>query len=76
MTITKSCIHPRDILSQGEVNGRWVVEAKADPVFHPAGTLVCNPAPLGEDISLTFTAPNGKVYYDIERESQWTPRES
>jgi len=64
---TKSAIYWRDILSEGEINGRWVVEAKD-------GTLVADAAPLDEDQSNTFTALNGKRYWDTTNHSQWTPR--
>jgi hypothetical protein len=72
---TKSSIHWPDILAEGEVNGRWVVEVKANPRgFYPAGTLVADPAPVGTDESETFTALNGKRYWDTPANSQWTPR--
>ena len=64
---TKSGIWWRDIRSEGEINGRWVVEAKD-------GTLVADPAPLDEDEGNTFTALNGKCYWDVPRHSQWTPK--
>lgn len=67
MDKTKSTIYWRDINSQDEINGRWVVEAKD-------GTLVADSAPDGTDESLTFTAPNGKRYWDTTSHSQWTPR--
>ena len=63
---TKSGIYWRDILSEGEINGRWVVETKD-------GTLVADAA-HNEPDDLTFTAPNGKRYWDIFGHSQWTPR--
>jgi len=65
--ITKSAISWRDIKSEGEINGRWVIEAQD-------GTLVADSAPVGADESLTFTAPNGKRYWDTTTHSQWTPR--
>jgi len=64
---TKSAIYWRDIKSEGEINGRWVIEARD-------GTLVADHAPVGADESLTFTAPNGKRYWDVAEHSQWTPR--
>jgi len=64
----KSAIYWRDIRSEGEVNGRWVVEAKD-------GTLVADLAPLGEDCGNTFTALNGKRYWDTLNHSFWTPKE-
>lgn len=64
---TKSAIYWRDIKSQGEINGRWVVETSE-------GTLVADHAPVGTDDSDTFTAPNGKRYWDTANQSQWTPR--
>ena len=64
---TKSGIYWRDIRSEGEINGRWIVEAKD-------GTLVADPAPLDEDQGNTFTALNGKCYWDTTDHSQWTPR--
>ena len=67
MDKTKSTIYWRDINSQDEINGCWVVEAKD-------GTLVADSAPDGTDESLTFTAPNGKRYWDTTSHSQWTPR--
>ena len=70
--MNKSRIMTHSIKAQGEVNGRWVFEVLADE-FHPAGTLVCEPAP-GEPDDLTFTAPNGKRYWDTEEGSRWTPR--
>ena len=72
---TKSNIYWRDVLAEGEINGRWVVEHKACPHgFYPAGTLVADPAPIGVDESVTFTASNGKRYWDSLAHSQWTPR--
>ena len=71
----KSRIYWRDIIAQGEVNGRWAIEVRASPKWlYPAGTLVCEPAPLDEDQGNTFTAPNGKCYWDTANHSQWTPR--
>ena len=67
MNTTKSTIYWRDVKSQGEINGRWVIEAID-------GTLVADHAPVGTDESLTFTAPNGKRYWDTTTHSQWTPR--
>jgi DNA-binding beta-propeller fold protein YncE len=67
MSKTKSAIYWRDIKSEGEINGRWVIEAQN-------GTLIADPAPVGTDDSLTFTAPNGKRYWDTTTDSQWTPR--
>ena len=67
MKTTKSTIYWRDIKSQGEINGRWAIEARD-------GTLVADHAPVGTDESLTFTAPNGKRYWDTTTHSQWTPR--
>ena len=64
---TKSSIYWRDIKSQDEINGRWVVETSE-------GTLVADPAPIHSDDSDTFTAPNGKRYWDTTDQSQWTPR--
>jgi len=64
---TKSAIYWRDIKSQGEINGRWVVETSE-------GTLVADHAPVDSDDSDTFTAPNGKRYWDTANQSQWTPR--
>jgi len=69
----KSRIYWRDITAQGEVNGRWVIEVREGPPFYPAGTLVCEPA-HDEPDDLTFTAPNGKRYWDTADNSQWTPR--
>lgn len=75
MHITRSTINTKQIASQGRVNGRWVVEAHACPDgFHPAGTLVCDPAP-GEPDDLTFTALDGERYWDTPAGSQWTPRD-
>lgn len=72
--VTRSAIWHRLRRHEGEVNGRWVVEADADPhMGRPAGTLVCDPAP-GESDDLTFTAPNGKRYWDIPTGCRWTPR--
>lgn len=71
---TKSQISLRDIRQQGEINGRWVVEANASE-FHPAGTMVCEPAPEGTTDDLCFTAPNGKRYMDVPSGCRWTPRE-
>ena len=64
---TKSSINWRDIKSQAEINGRWVVETSD-------GTLVADHAPTGAEDSDTFTAPNGKRYWDTTDHSQWTPR--
>jgi len=64
---TKSSIYWRDIRAQGEVNGRWAIEART-------GTLVADPAPVGADDSDTFTAPNGKRYWDTAANSFWTTR--
>jgi hypothetical protein len=64
---TKSGIYWRDIKSQDEINGRWVIETRE-------GTLVADHAPVGTEESLTFTAPNGKRYWDTTNQSQWTPR--
>lgn len=61
----KSEIYWRDILWQGEVNGRWAIGTSQ-------GTLVADSAPNEAD-DLTFTAPNGKRYWDIADRSQWTP---
>jgi hypothetical protein len=69
----KSRIYWRDITAQGEVNGRWVIEVREGLPFYPAGTLVCEPA-HNEPDDLTFTAPNGKRYWDTSGHSQWTPR--
>ena len=65
---TKSSIHWRDIRSEGEINGRWAIEARD-------GTLVADPAPLGIDEGETFTAPNGKRYWDTTANSFWTTKE-
>lgn len=74
MTITASHIHPNQRRAEGEVNGRWVIEASACPYgLHPAGTLVADPAP-GEPLDLTFTAANGQRYWDTQHGSRWTPR--
>ena len=62
----KSEIYWRDITAQGEVNGRWVIETSL-------GTLVCDSA-ANESDDQTFTAPNGKRYWDSTNHSQWTPR--
>jgi hypothetical protein len=62
----KSQIHWREITAQGEVNGRWAIETRS-------GTLVCDPAPNEPD-DVTFTAPNGKRYWDSTSHSQWTTR--
>ena len=71
---TASSIHPRQRRHEGEVNGRWVIEADACPFgTHPAGTLVCDPSNEGDD--LTFTAKNFKRYGDTATTSCWTPRE-
>ena len=67
MNTTKSTIYWRDIKSQGEINGRWVIETSE-------GTLVADHAPVDSDDSDTFTAPNGKRYWDTANQSQWTPR--
>lgn len=64
---TKSAIYWRDIRSQGEINGRWVIEARD-------GTLLAEAAPLGADEAETFTAPNGKRYWDTAQNSFWTPK--
>lgn len=72
MNITASCIHHSKRRHQGCVNGRWVIEADAD-FDHPAGTLVADPAP-GEPDDMTFTAKDGKRYWDIPSRTQWTPR--
>ena len=63
----KSQIHWRDIKCQWEFKGHWVVKTQD-------GTLVADPAPTDADESLTFTAPNGKRYWDSTNYSQWTPR--
>lgn len=65
MENTKSSIHHSDIKSQGEINGRWIIEC----LF---GTLVCDPSIDSDD--LTFTAPNGKRYSDTVSGSYFTPR--
>ena len=65
---TKSSIYWRDIRSQGEINGRWVVEAID-------GTLVADSAPLDADEGETFTALNGKIYWDNKANSFWTTKE-
>jgi hypothetical protein len=67
MRQVKSGIYWRDIKTQGEINGRWVIETQD-------GTLVADHAPVGADESLTFTAPNGKRYWDVAEHSQWTSR--
>jgi len=72
MEVMRSAIHTNDRASEGVVNGRWVTEARAG-LHGPAGTLVCDPAP-GEPDDLTFTAPNGKRYWDVPSGVQWTPR--
>lgn len=64
---TKSKILWRDIISENEINGQWVVKTKK-------GTLVADPAPLNEDEGNTFTALNGKRYWDVPNYSQWTPK--
>lgn len=72
--LSKSSVWHRLIRHQGEVNGRWVLEVDADPESGaPAGTLVCDPAPDEPD-DVTFTAPNGKRYWDTEYGTRWTPR--
>jgi hypothetical protein len=73
MIVTRSSISKPCILSEGEVNGRWVLEVRSE-FNHPAGTLVCDPAPLGEDWENTFTAPNGKRYWDLVAHSRFTER--
>jgi hypothetical protein len=65
--MNRSQIYWREITAQGEVNGRWAVETHT-------GTLVCDPAP-GQPDDLTFTAPNGKRYWDTPDGSRWTPRD-
>ena len=65
---TRSGIYWRDIRSQSEINGRWCIEAQD-------GTLVADAAPMGADESDTFTAPNGKRYWDNTANSFWTPKE-
>ena len=64
---TKSAIYWQDIRSEGEVNGRWAVEARD-------GTLVADPAPPNADEGETFTALNGKTYWDNTANSFWTPK--
>lgn len=63
----KSEIYWRDILWEGEVNGRWAVSTAK-------GLLVADAADNALD-DVTFTAKNGKRYFDIEAHSQWTPYE-
>jgi len=70
--LIRSAVWTRNRISEGEVNGRWVVEVKGTHE-HPAGTLVCDPAE-GEPDDLTFTAPNGKRYWDVPQGVRWTPR--
>ena len=71
--ITASRIHPKNRRFEGEVNGRWVIDVSACPYgLHPAGTLVADAAP-DEPLDLTFTAANGKRYWDTEQGTKWTP---
>lgn len=72
--LTRSAVFSNDRVSEGEVNGRWVVEVKAAEGLYPAGTLVCDAAG-GQPDDFTFTAPNGKRYWDIPQGVRWTPRE-
>lgn len=72
---SKSYIFWRDIVAEGEVNGRWVVEHRADDVLYPAGTVVSEPAGPDDTDDMTFTAKNGKRYMDCPSGTQWTPRE-
>lgn len=70
-----SAISPRQRNSEGEVNGRWVIEVAPCPFgLHGAGTIVADPAEPGADQSVTFTASNGKVYWDTAERTRWTPR--
>jgi hypothetical protein len=84
--ISFSNINTHDVVHQGEVNGRWVMEIREWPGIYPAGTLVCDPADpddpwiaeADDDAqydSATFTAPNGKRYYSVASHNQFTPRE-
>jgi len=71
--ITRSKIDPRSIRWQQEFGGCWVtlVAACVAPYGgHPAGTLTSLPAPGGTD-DMTFTAPNGKRYWDTPEGSRW-----
>jgi hypothetical protein len=70
----KSYILWRDIIVEGEVNGRWVVVHKADSMLYPAGTMVCEPAGPDDTDDMTFTANNGKRYMDVPSGSRWRPR--
>lgn len=71
----KSCIYWRDIIAEGEVNGRWVVEHKAsEGSSYCAGTMVSEPAGRDDTDDMTFTAKNGKRYMDCPSGTQWTPR--
>lgn len=67
----RSSIYWRRVTAEAEINGRWVM-AVAAAEDGPAGTLVCDPAP-GEPDDLTFTASNGKRYWDTDEGCHWTP---
>jgi hypothetical protein len=54
--------------AEGVVNGRYVAECSAD-IGHPAGTIVCDPAPPDAGDDLTFTY-KGVRYMD---DGQFTP---
>ena len=71
MNITRSAIWHKHRLQEAEVEGRWVTQVAASE-FHAAGTIVSEPAP-GEPDDLTFTAPNGKRYWDVPSGVHWTP---
>ena len=71
-----ACIYWGDIIAEGEVNGRWVVEHKSSefPEWYGAGTLVCEPGGPDDTDDMTFTAKNGKRYMDCPSGSCWTPK--
>jgi hypothetical protein len=54
--------------TEGVVNGRYATDVSAD-IGHPAGSLVCDPAPPNSEDSLTFTY-KGVRYWD---DGQWSP---
>lgn len=59
-----SDIHLSDIRKAVRICGRWLIRTDE-------GVLLCDPAPDEPDDTITFTAPDGRRYYDIEPRCRW-----